>query len=130
MEQHVFMLSLIVEGTTEKVSKFIMPHKSIDSKKFCLKEQNVFLNYTERLKQQKCLYSCIINVSKICSVYLFCAALFELMFVIHKGALFHFKQITLSSIWETTLSLVSMQKCYPWRYKDRKFKRQTDGKFR
>jgi len=43
-------LSLIVEGTTEKVLKFIMPLLSFYIKGICLNEQNVFLNIAGRSK--------------------------------------------------------------------------------
>jgi hypothetical protein len=49
-----FAFSLIIEGTTEKVLKFIMPLKSIHNRNFGLIEQkNVFLNPTESFKQEK-----------------------------------------------------------------------------
>jgi hypothetical protein len=44
-----FTLLLIVEGTTEKVSQFIMPLMSICKKMLCLKKQKYFLNIAERL---------------------------------------------------------------------------------
>jgi hypothetical protein len=43
-------LSLIVEGTTEKVLKFIMLLLSFYIKNICLNEQNVFLNIAARSK--------------------------------------------------------------------------------
>jgi hypothetical protein len=43
MEQHIFVLSFTIEGSTEKVLQFIMPLKSIDNKNLCVIEQkNVF----------------------------------------------------------------------------------------
>ncbi len=41
MEQHVFKLSLIIEGASEKVSQLIMPKKSIYNKKTVLMNKNV-----------------------------------------------------------------------------------------
>jgi hypothetical protein len=47
-EQHIFVFSLIIEGTTEKVLQLIMPVKSIYNRNFGFIEQkNVFLNNTE-----------------------------------------------------------------------------------
>jgi hypothetical protein len=39
MEQHVFTLALIIEGTTEKVLQFIMSKKSIYVKNFSFLDQ-------------------------------------------------------------------------------------------
>ncbi len=47
-----FTFSLTVEGATEKVWQFIMPLKSIYSKNAGFTVQNVFLNTTDRLKQE------------------------------------------------------------------------------
>ncbi len=41
MEQHVSNIVLIVEGATEKVTKFIMPLKSIYNNNFNLKKQKM-----------------------------------------------------------------------------------------
>jgi hypothetical protein len=43
-------LLLIIEGTTEMVSQFVMTLKSICNKNVYFVEQNVFLNTAERLK--------------------------------------------------------------------------------
>jgi hypothetical protein len=49
-----FAFSLIIEVTTEKVLKFKMPLKSIYNQNLGFIEQkNVFLNTTERFKQEK-----------------------------------------------------------------------------
>jgi hypothetical protein len=48
-----FTFSLTVEGATEKVWPFIMPLKSIYNKNAGFTQQNVFLNTTEKLKQEK-----------------------------------------------------------------------------
>ncbi len=48
MEQCLFTFPLIVEGTTEKLSQFIMP--LIYDKLFCLDEQKVFLKIVQKLK--------------------------------------------------------------------------------
>jgi hypothetical protein len=54
MEQHVFYISLIIEGATEKVLQFKMPFKSIYNKNLGFNEQkNVILNTTMRFKEQK-----------------------------------------------------------------------------
>jgi hypothetical protein len=45
------IFSLIKEGTTEKVLKFIAHLKSIYNKNFGLFEQKMFFNPTERFKQ-------------------------------------------------------------------------------
>jgi hypothetical protein len=42
MEQHVFAFSLIIEGTTEKVLKFIMSLKSIHDRNFGFDEQKKY----------------------------------------------------------------------------------------
>jgi len=43
--------SLIIEGTTEKVLKFLMPIMSIFNQNLGFNEKNVFLDTTERSKQ-------------------------------------------------------------------------------
>ncbi len=49
MEQRVFAFSLIIEGTTEKVLKFIMPPKSIYNRNFGFVEQKkcIFEHFRE-----------------------------------------------------------------------------------
>jgi hypothetical protein len=50
----IFTFSLIIEGTTEKVTQFIMPPKSIFNRNFGFIEQKkVFLRTTESFKQEK-----------------------------------------------------------------------------
>jgi len=46
--QHIFKLSLIIEGTIEKVYQFVI---SFYSKNCVLMNKNVFLSTTERLNQ-------------------------------------------------------------------------------
>ncbi len=46
----LFAFSLFIEGTTEKVLQFIMPLKVIDNIHWT---KNVFLNTTEKFKQEK-----------------------------------------------------------------------------
>ncbi len=87
MEQCIFVLKLIVEGTTEKVSQFIMPQMSIYIKMFCLHVENYIFEHCRKILNY--LYNYIIHVLKIGSVYLFCAALSELKFVLIKDVLFH-----------------------------------------
>ncbi len=72
-----------------QVSKFILPLMSNYNKMFVLNEQNCVFEHHRNIKSQRNLYNSITNVSKICSVYPFCAALFELMFVLNKDVLFH-----------------------------------------
>jgi hypothetical protein len=51
--------------------------------------KNVFLNIVGGLNEEKYLNNCTKNVLKHFSVYLFFAALSELMIVLYKDALFH-----------------------------------------
>ncbi len=62
MEQHVFTISLIIEGATEKVLQFMLPLKSIYKKSFGLTLKNVFLNTAERL-EKKILFIIALNLS-------------------------------------------------------------------
>jgi len=55
VEEFIFTLSLFVEGATEKVLQFIMPHKLIFNKKFGFIKQNVFLNTTEKVQSNNIL---------------------------------------------------------------------------
>ncbi len=50
MKLHVLKKSLIIEGTTEKVSKFKMQLKLIHNKNFCFNEQNYIFYSAERLE--------------------------------------------------------------------------------
>ncbi len=50
MKQRKFWISLIIEGTTEKVLQFKMPLKSIYNKTLTLLNK-FFLNPTEKFKQ-------------------------------------------------------------------------------
>jgi hypothetical protein len=50
---------------------------------------NLFFNIVEKLKQLKIFKIALLMPLNFCSVYLLCAALSELMLVLHKGALFH-----------------------------------------
>jgi hypothetical protein len=51
-EQHLFALSLIIEGATEKASQFVMPLSSICIKTFVLNGlKKVFLNSVDMFKQ-------------------------------------------------------------------------------
>jgi hypothetical protein len=51
MEQNVFKLSLIIEGTTEKVSQFMMPIKSIYNKNILfLRTKMHFLSTLEKVQ--------------------------------------------------------------------------------
>ncbi len=42
MEQHIFYILLIIEGTTEKVLQFIMPLKSIYNQNFGFIEHKMY----------------------------------------------------------------------------------------
>jgi len=54
MEKHIFEFSLIKVVATEKVLQFIMPLKSIYNENLgFIAQKNVFLNTTERFKQEK-----------------------------------------------------------------------------
>jgi len=77
------ILSLIVGGATEKVSQFIMPLMSVYNKLLCLNEQKCIFEHRRKIKPIKISYNCIISVFKISPVYLSCAALFELLFVLY-----------------------------------------------
>ncbi len=89
IEQQVFAFSLIEEGTTEKVLQFMMPLKSIHSQTMFCSTKNVFLNTTERFKQEKNLLTDTIFVVKKNSYDLFRAAPYRLMLVLLKDVLFH-----------------------------------------
>ncbi len=51
MEQHIFAFSLIIEGTTEKVLKFLTPIMSIFNQNLGFNQKNVFFDTAERSKQ-------------------------------------------------------------------------------
>jgi hypothetical protein len=72
MEQQVFFaFSLIIEGTTEKVLKFIMTLKSIHNRNFgFIVQKNVFLNTTESFKQEKLLIDIIFAMKKYLLTFL------------------------------------------------------------
>ncbi len=63
MNQHVFRLSMIIEGTIEKVSQFLATVKSIYNN-LSLNELKCILNNAEKLKQLKCLQMSFDNVLK------------------------------------------------------------------
>ncbi len=84
MEQLIFSSSLIIEGATEKLSHFLMPLKSIYLKNNCFKCQNAFLNSEGQLKH----YTISKITSFFCSVYLFRAAIYELVVLLHKDTVF------------------------------------------
>ncbi len=77
-------LPLITEGSTEKVSQFSMTLKSAYNKNVCLNEL-VALNNSEGFIQKIFIITCCFNGS----VYLFRTALCELIWLFHKGVLFH-----------------------------------------
>jgi hypothetical protein len=54
MEQHVFVFSVLIEGTTEKVLQFIKPLKSICNRNFGFIEQkNVFFEHCREFRLDK-----------------------------------------------------------------------------
>jgi hypothetical protein len=53
MEQHIFMLSLIIEGATENVSQFEIPLKLMYNKNVCFNEQNVHVEHCREVKTIK-----------------------------------------------------------------------------
>jgi hypothetical protein len=58
---------MIAKGTTEKIPQFIKLQMSVYLKHLCFIDKNVFLNTTERLKQNIYFKLSL----KICSVYIF-----------------------------------------------------------
>jgi hypothetical protein len=87
MEQHIFAFSLIIEDTTENVLQF----KSIYNKNLGFIEQKfIFENYRE-VQIRKCLLINIIFAIIIFSNDLFRVALYRLMLVLLKDALFDYK---------------------------------------
>ncbi len=49
IEQRIFYIVMIVEGTTEKVSQFIMPRMSIYIKLFGLNEQKCIFEHRRKV---------------------------------------------------------------------------------
>ncbi len=74
----LFNLSLIIEGTTEKVWKVIMSLKSTQNRNFYYNELKCMFEHCKKVKIKSQYYD------SICSVYLFRAALYELIFAFHK----------------------------------------------
>ena len=52
MEQHVFVFSLIIEGTTEEVLQFIMPLKSIYNQNLGFIEQEMYFGMRDLPKER------------------------------------------------------------------------------
>ncbi len=80
MEQCCFIFPFIIEGAAKKVFQFIMPMEPIYNKNICFNEQKCILKYIFKI--------ILLLFSKICSVYLFRAALSKLIFALHEGDLF------------------------------------------
>ncbi len=52
MEQHVFTISMIMEGTAEKVLQLMLPLKSIDIKNFGFIQHKCVFEHYKRFKQE------------------------------------------------------------------------------
>jgi hypothetical protein len=74
MEQHVLKLSLIIGGTTVKVSKVTLLQTQFPTITFVLMNTINFLNATERLKLQT-MYIITLNFALKCFVCLYRAAI-------------------------------------------------------
>jgi hypothetical protein len=59
-----FAFSLIIEGATEKVLQFIMPHKSICNKNFGFNDQKMFFEHYREFQARKTLLIDIIFAMK------------------------------------------------------------------
>ncbi len=81
--------SLITEGTTEKVLQFKMPLKLIYNKILALLNRKCIFEHRREVQTIKNQLIDIIFWWKYFSVHLFRAALYRLMFVLNKDALFH-----------------------------------------
>jgi hypothetical protein len=89
MEQHILKFAIEYRGRHKKVWQFLMPLKSAYNKKLCQNNRSVFLKTAETWKQWMNLINDIFLEFKMSSIYLFRAALCELMFVLEKDALIH-----------------------------------------
>ena len=65
MEQHIFKLLLITEGSTEKVLQFKMPLYSIITKRFAFMNKKVFFEKCRKVKTINNNYNCSILFLKI-----------------------------------------------------------------
>jgi hypothetical protein len=88
---------LIIDGTTEKVLKFLMPLKSIHNINFGFIEQKCIFEPYRKFQARKTLLFDIIFAMKKISVDLFRAAPYMLLLVLHKDALFHCDVTSFSS---------------------------------
>ncbi len=84
-----FAFSIIIEGTTEKAWQFTMPLNSYTTKIMVSVNKKVFLNTTERFKQENMYQLIFIFVTETNSDNFSRAALYRLMLVLHKDAIFH-----------------------------------------
>ncbi len=73
-KQQDLTLSFIVEGTTEKVSHFIMPLKSIYNRNFCFNQQKYIFEHFGKVKTTKIYLKLHFYCHKNVSVNLFGAA--------------------------------------------------------
>jgi hypothetical protein len=64
MEQPLFVFSIIIDGTTEKLLQFIMSLKSTYNKKLGLIEQKYIFEHYREIQTRKCLLIDIIFVTK------------------------------------------------------------------
>jgi hypothetical protein len=66
-----------------------MPLEPIYDKNFCVYEKVYFLNSDMSSKEYRIFKKTLLLFLKICSLYLFRAAFYTLIFVLHKDVLFH-----------------------------------------
>jgi hypothetical protein len=87
-KMHVFTISLVVEGTTEKVPQFIMPQKVIYNRNVYLNESKCIFEHCRKVKiitiSLKVHY---VRLLHMCC-YLLSVALSKLIFELHKVLLF------------------------------------------
>ncbi len=79
----ILKLSLIMEGSTKNVSKFIILLKSTVNKNCCFNEQKMYFWTLQKMLNQLTIF--MISVFFNCPVYLFRAALYKLIFVFPKA---------------------------------------------
>ncbi len=95
MEQYFFAFSLIIEGTTEKVSQIIMPLKSIYNRNVSFIEQKLYFWTLRRVSSKKnpINWHYFFAMKKVL-VDLFRAAPYMFVLALHKDVLFHSKIVT------------------------------------
>ncbi len=85
----IVKFSLIIEGATGKVLQFIMHLKLINNKNILLIEQKCIFEPQKGQNKKKIIKITLFLSQNIFAVYLFRVAPYILIFVLHKGALFH-----------------------------------------